>query len=107
MRKTLKPSLKKKDDAGALGMGFISSILTKHYEGKYQMTQFFQRFKFYEFENEMYFYQNCALRGNYELFMWGNYDRKRIALIFNHELFQILSLLFMNLKLSGQTHISL
>ena len=64
------------DFKSLLAIGLINSILVKDYGGKYVNTQYFERLKYFEFEKTMYFYENCALRGNNELFIWGTYDKK-------------------------------
>lgn len=64
------------DLKGLLAIGLINSILTKDYGGKHQNTHYFERLKYFEFEKIMYFYENCALRGDNELFIWCTYDKK-------------------------------
>ena len=66
----------KNDFKGLLAEGLINSIISKDYKGKYQMAQYFEQLKYYEFQKTMYFYEHCAIRGNNELFIWGTYDSK-------------------------------
>ncbi len=62
------------DFKGLLALGLINSILAKDYNGKYQMSQYFEYLKYYEYQKTTYFYQSCSIRGEKELFIWGTYD---------------------------------
>jgi hypothetical protein len=82
-----------------LVQGLVSSILINNHNSNYTNTHLWTDFEYLEFENQTYFHQNCQLRGNNELFIWGTYQREIDSFILNSRVVSNIEPTFFNFNI--------